>query len=173
MLQNDSKQDRYCRFTYTPKTGEQEREWLHYADGTFEPVRRNGQLSRKWNDRRTDFQWRAVRKPADWRPWDEGAPLSWNHTLGEENKPDNWGNECAGTGELLFRPAGHLVHGGAWKIKQRHSQDRYQQRLHDSTRPNTLGWSCRSGCGPSTPVHWNNGCWPNHGGWSIWNNEGC
>ncbi|MGL1863642.1 MAG: RHS repeat-associated core domain-containing protein [Pseudodesulfovibrio sp.] len=93
MLHNNCKKDRYCRFAYNPATGEQEREWIKYEDGTYEPVRRAGKLSQKWNDQRTDFKWWKNRKPVEWRPEDDGAAFAWNHTLGEESKPADWGNK--------------------------------------------------------------------------------
>lgn len=85
--------DRYNRYTYNPVTNKQEREWIKYADGTYEPVRRTGSLSKKWNDQRTDFAWWTERKPADWMPQDEGLPFAWNHTLGEDNKPHDWADK--------------------------------------------------------------------------------
>ena len=93
MLFSDHRQDRYSQFTYNPKTDEHDRDWIRYADGVFEPVRRGSSLSNKFNGERTNFKWWATSKPADWRPWDEGFGFSWNHNLGEENKPSGWGNK--------------------------------------------------------------------------------
>ncbi len=48
--------DRYCRYRFDPTTGTEEKEWIRYADDVFEPLRRTGKLSDKWNDQRTNFQ---------------------------------------------------------------------------------------------------------------------
>jgi len=93
MLYDDHMKDRFCRFTYNPQTSEYERNWIQYADNTFEPVRRVGNVKKKFEAQRTDFNWWTVKKPAQWRPWHEGHGFSWNHTLGEETKPQNWGNK--------------------------------------------------------------------------------
>lgn len=93
MLENDPLKDRYCHFTFNPSAGAYERDWIQYADGTFEPVRRVGSLSKKFEGERTNFNWWRVRKPAQWRPWDEGYGFSWNHDQGEDGKPDDWGDK--------------------------------------------------------------------------------
>ncbi|BDQ38149.1 hypothetical protein SYK_25090 [Pseudodesulfovibrio nedwellii] len=93
MLYDDHMKDRFCRFTYNPQTSEYERNWIQYADNTFEPVRRVGNLKKKFEAQRTNFNWWTVKKPAQWRPKHEGHDFSWNHTLGEETKPKNWGNK--------------------------------------------------------------------------------
>ena len=93
MLSSDHRQDRYSQFSCNSKTGEHDRDWIQYADGVFEPVRRDGDISAKWNNERTNFNWWTTSKPADWRPWDERFGFSWNHNLGEENKPEDWGNK--------------------------------------------------------------------------------
>jgi len=93
MIFDNHMQDRYCRFSCNPQTGEYERHWIQYADGTFEPVRRVGSLKKKYEAERTNFNWWAVKKPAAWRPWHEGHTFSWNHDLGEESKPEEWGNK--------------------------------------------------------------------------------
>lgn len=93
MLKNDPVKDRYCDFSYNPNTGEYGRNWIQYSDGTFEPVRRVGSLSKKYEAERTNYNWWHVRKPAAWRPWNEGFGFSWNHGLGEDAKPDDWGTK--------------------------------------------------------------------------------
>ncbi|BCS88877.1 RHS repeat domain-containing protein [Pseudodesulfovibrio sediminis] len=93
MLYDDHMHDRYCAFTYNPDCDCYEREWIHYADGTFEPVRRVGALSKKWKTERANANWWAVRKPVEWRPWHEGFGFSWNHSLGEQGKPATWGDK--------------------------------------------------------------------------------
>jgi len=87
--------DRYCRYRFDPATGTEEKEWICYEDGVFEPVRQTGKLSAKWNDQRTHFKWWKILKPVDWHPSDEGYDFSWNHTLGEENKPVEWGDKSS------------------------------------------------------------------------------
>ena len=54
MLFDDHLKDRYCRFTYDPQTDCYDRDWIEYADGTFEPVRTVGKLSEKWEAERTN-----------------------------------------------------------------------------------------------------------------------
>lgn len=93
MLFNDHMKDRYCSFQYNPASGEYERRWIQYADGTFEPVRRVGGISKKYEAERTHFNWWVVNKPAEWRPWDKGYGFSWNHDLGEADKPSDWGDK--------------------------------------------------------------------------------
>ncbi len=93
MLGNDPMTDRYCRFSRDPVTGAYERHWIQYADNTFEPVRRVGELSRKYEGERTNFHWWRLRKPAAWRPRHDGCGFSWNHHFGEENKPGEWGGK--------------------------------------------------------------------------------
>ncbi|SOB59840.1 protein of unknown function [Pseudodesulfovibrio profundus] len=92
MLFSTPAKDRYCKFTYNSMTGEYERDWIEYADGTFEPVRRNGHLRKKWNGQRTNCQWWHTRKPADWLPWEHGHGFAWNHTLGHDGKPADRGD---------------------------------------------------------------------------------
>ena len=70
-------------FRFDPVDNAQKRKWLKYADGVYEPVRNDGNLKRKKDDYR-QFQWWQVDKPADWKPQDEGADFSWNHTLGSK-----------------------------------------------------------------------------------------
>ncbi|NDV20744.1 hypothetical protein GO013_15145 [Pseudodesulfovibrio sp. JC047] len=41
MLFSTPAKDRYCKFTYNFMTGEYERDWVEYADGVFEPLRRD------------------------------------------------------------------------------------------------------------------------------------
>lgn len=65
MLFSTPSKDRYCRFTFNPDTGAHERDWIKYADGTFEPVRQNGNLRQKWDGHQTHHQWWHTRKPAD------------------------------------------------------------------------------------------------------------
>jgi len=70
-------------FRYNPDANRQERKWIKYADGVYEPVRADGDLRKKKDDYRS-FKWWGVDKPADWKPEHEGAGFSWNHTLGSK-----------------------------------------------------------------------------------------
>lgn len=93
MLFPDYQKDRYCKFTFNPDQNEYDRDWLHYADGTFEPVRREGNLAEKWTGGPNARVWWHERKPAHWLPWEHGFGFAWNHTLGEEHKPSDWGDK--------------------------------------------------------------------------------
>ena len=89
----DPLQDRYCKFVYNPAAARHERQWLHYADGTFEPVRRVGDPECKWAGSRLARAWWVESRPADWMPWEHGYGFAWNHTLGQEGKPADWGGK--------------------------------------------------------------------------------
>ncbi|MEF2230195.1 MAG: hypothetical protein V3571_04640 [Pseudodesulfovibrio sp.] len=93
MLFPDCQKDRYCKFVFNPETASHERLWLRYADGTCEPVRRVGDPERKWAGSRLARAWWIVQKPADWLPWEHGFGFAWNHDLGQEGKPADWGGK--------------------------------------------------------------------------------
>jgi|GEM_PF-1702665 len=85
--------DKYYSTSLNPATGQKERKWIQYADGVFEPVRTNGNLSRKWRGGPSDHAWWCVQRPEGWRPADDGYGHAWNHNHGEADKPMNWGDK--------------------------------------------------------------------------------
>lgn len=96
MLHPDHQKDRYCTFTYNPESNGFDRAWIRYADNTYEPVRRVGDVERKWTGGRKNLDarsWWLEHKPADWVPWEHGFGFAWNHTLGEDHKPPDWGDK--------------------------------------------------------------------------------
>ena len=96
MLFSDYQKDRYCKFIFNPERDGYDRVWIRYADNTYEPVRRDGDLEAKWTggrDNRDARAWWVERKPACWRPWEHGFGFAWNHTLGEDHKPPDWGGK--------------------------------------------------------------------------------
>lgn len=72
-------------FRYNPVENRQERSWIKYEDGVYEPVRNDGNLGRKKNADYRTFDWWQVDKPAHWKPEDEGAGFSWSHTTGSKD----------------------------------------------------------------------------------------
>ena len=96
MLFSDYQKDRYCKFIFNPERNEYDRMWIRYADNTYEPVRRVGDLEAKWTGGRGNRDartWWIEHKPARWRPWEHGFGFAWNHTLGEDHKPPDWGGK--------------------------------------------------------------------------------
>ena len=93
MLFPDYQKDRYCKFIFNPECDGYDRVWIRYADNTYEPVRRDGDLEAKWTggrDNRDARTWWVEHKPAHWLPWEHGYGFAWNHTLGEDHKPPDW-----------------------------------------------------------------------------------
>jgi len=68
-------------------TGAVGRQWLEYADGIFEPVRKDENLNKKYHDNKRSLDWWVVDKPTDWNPLTEGKKVSLNHDYGQEGKP--------------------------------------------------------------------------------------
>jgi len=79
--------DAYTRTRKNTYTGNEDRQWLEYADGTLEPVRKNGNLNKKFHDNPQTLDWWTVDKPKDWDPVKEGRKVSLNHDYGQENNP--------------------------------------------------------------------------------------
>ncbi|QGY39766.1 hypothetical protein GM415_06405 [Pseudodesulfovibrio cashew] len=100
-------------FSYDPASNTTRRSWIKYADGVFEPVRKDGNLRRKKNEDHRTFSWWQVNKPADWKPADEGAGFSWNHTLGSR---DDLADQK--TGVPFAAPAGGQSGGNQEKSKE-------------------------------------------------------
>ncbi|OIQ50021.1 hypothetical protein BerOc1_01951 [Pseudodesulfovibrio hydrargyri] len=53
----------------------------------MEPVRREGNLNRKYHGNKRSLDWWTVDKPVDWNPRDEGKRVSLNHDYGKRDKP--------------------------------------------------------------------------------------
>jgi len=79
--------DKHTKLRYSPITGKTNRQWLHYADDTFEPVRKDGNIKRKYHTNTRMMDWWVVDKPQDWNPAENGFNVSLNHDYGEEDKP--------------------------------------------------------------------------------------
>eukprot|EP00828_Plagiopyla_frontata_P031438 TRINITY_DN4127_c0_g4_i1.p1 TRINITY_DN4127_c0_g4~~TRINITY_DN4127_c0_g4_i1.p1 ORF type:complete len:677 (+),score=268.79 TRINITY_DN4127_c0_g4_i1:180-2210(+) len=96
MLFSDYQKDRYCKFIFNPERDGYDRVWIRYSDNTYEPVRRDGDLEAKWTGGRDNLDaraWWVEHKPARWQPWEHGFGFAWNHTLGEDHKPPDWGDK--------------------------------------------------------------------------------
>lgn len=72
--------DKYMKLKYDPMSGKQNRQWVQYADGVLEPVRRDGDLNKKQRDPRV-MDWWVMEKPAEWDPLREGRQVSENHQI--------------------------------------------------------------------------------------------
>lgn len=79
--------DKYTSIKTSNMTGAVGRQWLEYADGIFEPVRKDGNLNKKYHDNKCSLDWWVVDKPTDWNPLTEGKKVSLNHDYGQEGKP--------------------------------------------------------------------------------------
>nr|WP_287411920.1 hypothetical protein [Pseudodesulfovibrio sp.] len=64
--------DKYTSIKTSNMTGAVGRQWLEYADGIFEPVRKDGNLNKKYHDNKRSLDWWVVDKPTDWNPLTEG-----------------------------------------------------------------------------------------------------
>lgn len=71
--------DKFTNTFTNRNTGVQQRKWIEYADGMFEPVRRDGNLNKKYHGDRRKLDWWTVEKPLDWNPSDEGKEVTLNH----------------------------------------------------------------------------------------------
>ena len=98
---------------YNPKTGVNSREWIRYADNTFEPVRKSGNVNRKSRNKPGAPDWWVTERPLDWDPRDNGHEVTLNHDYGGkakpaydknmENKPSKYSKQpYYGTGGLHF-----------------------------------------------------------------------
>ena len=87
------KSDAFTRTRVDTFTGEPRRQWLEYADGVMEPVRREGRLSKKFHGNKRSLDWWTVEKPLDWDPVEAGREVSLNHDYGRPeqaaDKPTN------------------------------------------------------------------------------------
>ncbi|MBG0791647.1 MAG: hypothetical protein H0S80_14240 [Desulfovibrionaceae bacterium] len=79
--------DAFTSTRNNPRTGLTERKWIEYADGVLEPVRRDGNLNRKYHGNKRELDWWTVDKPLDWDPLKESRDVSLNHDYGQRNKP--------------------------------------------------------------------------------------
>ncbi|MEZ7197118.1 hypothetical protein [Pseudodesulfovibrio karagichevae] len=76
------KSDAFTRTRVDRFTGEPRRQWLEYADGVMEPVRKEGSLAKKSHGNKRSLDWWTVEKPLDWDPAEEGRKVSLNHDYG-------------------------------------------------------------------------------------------
>ncbi|EGB15383.1 hypothetical protein DND132_2178 [Pseudodesulfovibrio mercurii] len=74
--------DAFTRTRMDTFTGEPKRQWLEYADGVMEPVRKEGSLGRKFHGNERSLDWWTVDKPLDRDPAEEGKTVSLNHDYG-------------------------------------------------------------------------------------------
>jgi hypothetical protein len=91
------KSDAFTRIDMDRFTGQPLRKWIEYADGVVEPVRKAGNLNRKFHGNKRSLDWWTVNKPVDWNPLDEGRDVSLNHDYGKRSTPAEAGGKT-GTG---------------------------------------------------------------------------
>lgn len=95
-------------------TGQPRRKWIEYADGVVEPVRKAGNLNRKFHGNKRSLDWWTVDKPVDWNPLDEGRDVSLNHDYGREAKP-----QARPGGQTVPARPGHGGEGRRSRAKRR------------------------------------------------------
>lgn len=79
--------DKYVSTRNDTYTGEPRRQWIQYADGVIEPVRKDGNLNKKHHDSDPrKFDWWTMEKPLDWDPVKEGKQVSLNHDYGAKKE---------------------------------------------------------------------------------------
>lgn len=83
--------DKYTKQNYDRDAGEMKREWIRYADNTFEPVRQVRNTNRKYHSKKRMTDWWVVQKPQDRDSEKTGHNVSLNHDYGEWDK--SGGNE--------------------------------------------------------------------------------
>jgi hypothetical protein len=71
--------DKYTRLRYDNSTGQRNRQWIRYADGMFEPVRKDGDLAAKCRTSDPAEDWWVTDRPRDWDPRDHGFEATLNH----------------------------------------------------------------------------------------------
>lgn len=71
--------DKYTRLRYDNSTGQRNRQWIRYADGMFEPVRKEGDLMKKSRTNDPAEDWWVTDRPRDWDPRDHGFEATLNH----------------------------------------------------------------------------------------------
>ncbi|MCJ2165969.1 MULTISPECIES: hypothetical protein [unclassified Pseudodesulfovibrio] len=108
--------DKYTRTRKNTYTGETERQWLQYADETFEPVRKDGDLNRKFHGNKRTLDWWTVDKPRDWSPLKEGEKVSLNHDYGQADQPKK-PSVPAGNRQQSGTPPRMLLAMGAQAVK--------------------------------------------------------
>ncbi|WP_338668902.1 hypothetical protein [Pseudodesulfovibrio methanolicus] len=96
--------DTFTRIDTDRLTGQPRRKWIEYADGVMEPVRRDGNLNRKYHGNKRSLDWWTVDKPVDWNPRDEGKRVSLNHDYGKRDTPAGSDGAGAGTGKAAGPP---------------------------------------------------------------------
>ena len=79
--------DNYTSLHYNPKTGVNSREWIRYADNTFEPVRKSGNVNRKSRNRAGAPDWWVTERPLDWDPAEHGHEVTLNHDYSGKASP--------------------------------------------------------------------------------------
>jgi hypothetical protein len=70
----------------------------------MEPVRREGNLNRKYHGNKRSLDWWTVDKPVDWNPRDEGKRVSLNHDYGKRDKPAGPDGAGADSGKAAGPP---------------------------------------------------------------------
>ncbi|MEF2231118.1 MAG: hypothetical protein V3571_09335 [Pseudodesulfovibrio sp.] len=95
--------DNLTTLHYNPSTGQENRLWIRYGDDTFEPVRRDGDLNRKYHSRTRPTDWWVTEKPRDWNRADHGFDVSLNHDFGEHDKPGRTGRGAPPRRDFLLR----------------------------------------------------------------------
>lgn len=122
--------DTFTRIDTDRFTGQPRRKWIEYADGVMEPVRREGNLNRKYHGNKRSLDWWTVDKPVDWSPRDEGKRVSLNHDYGKRGKPAEPDGAGADSGKAAGPPPAPATNpkgrstlnqgaGGFWEYEAR------------------------------------------------------
>lgn len=71
--------DQLSKVVYDRSTGGMKRQWIRYADDTFEPVRKTGNINKKYHSSNSMIDWWVTEKPLEWTPLENGFNVSLNH----------------------------------------------------------------------------------------------
>jgi hypothetical protein len=138
------KSDAFTRTRMDRFTGEPRRQWLEYADGVIEPVRKEGNLNKKFHGNKRSLDWWTVEKPLDWDPTEQGRKVSLNHDYGRpergadkqanapKNRPVSTGLHPSDPSRTLLAMGGQAAEktgekSGTGKDEQKNSPDTPQE----------------------------------------------
>ena len=144
--------DTFTRIDTDRFTGQPRRKWIEYADGVMEPVRREGNLNRKYHGNNRSLDWWTVDKPVDWNPRDEGKRVSLNHDYGKRDKPAGPDGAGADSGKAAGQPPAstrpkpkskstlNQGAGGFWEYEaRREAEAKAQPRSGPTPAPDQAG----------------------------------
>lgn len=144
------KGDAFTRTRVDTFTGEPRRQWLEYADGVMESVRKEGRLSKKFHGNKRSLDWWTVEKPLDWDPAEEGRKVSLNHDYGRpeggagkqanaaKKRPASAGPQPADLPRTLLAMGGQAAEktedkSGTGKGEQKNSSDAPQENEREKS----------------------------------------